>query len=163
LGPYRQVGLIGGNNASGWSVKYEERHTPDNPAGTPVWTDWAEIKASADYTFRAIDRRLILTSLSPDVRPVVASASLSIDMPDTSRAETNVTIASDGMRVVFTPAFRIYSGLGISHQILANGVRITTSSEDATGFNVTAKDPSGVFVSGQKFSYNAKGAGTLIP
>jgi len=158
-----QVGLIGGNNASGWSVKYEERHTPDNPAGTPVWTDWAEIKASADYTFRAIDRRLILTSLSPDVRPVVASASLSIDMPDTSRAETNVTIASDGMRVVFTPAFRIYSGLGISHQILANGVRITTSSEDATGFNVTAKDPSGVFVSGQKFSYNAKGAGTLIP
>lgn len=83
-----------------------------------------------------------------------------IDMPDQMRAGSDIEITSDGMRVEFDPPFRIYGGLGITESNQA--VRILTSNADETGFDVTARDGSNAFVSGQTFSYNAKGAGARV-
>ena len=52
-------------------VEVQVRTTTDNPAATPVWSDWSRLDAG-EYRARGVQARAILTSTSPDVAPVVS-------------------------------------------------------------------------------------------
>lgn len=159
-GPIALVGAIAGDNADAWRVEMAIRVTDDDPAGTPVWSDWVPFQAG-DYSYRAVQPRLRLYSLGADVTPVVFGWQLATDMPDRLISGDSITIASAGMRVAFVPPFRIFGNVAVSFGVQAAGVRILVTNADPTGFDVTAIDASGAFVAGQVFSYIARGAGKV--
>lgn len=52
-------------------VIVEARSTDDDPAGTPVWSDWSRLDSSEDEV-RAVELRARLTSASPDYNVLVS-------------------------------------------------------------------------------------------
>ncbi len=151
------VTLEGDVESTAWSVRWLARITDDDPDDDPSWSEPFAITVG-DYRFRAIEPILEIRSLAIGVHPRVATASLEIDMPDQLRAGENIEITEAGMFVPFVPPFRLYGGMGVADN--NPGARVITSNANTDGFQVTAIDGSGDFVSGVKFSYNAKGAGS---
>lgn len=56
-------------------VVVEVRSTPDNPAGSPVWSGWGRVD-SAEVSARGIQARAILTTADPNFNPVVSKLRL---------------------------------------------------------------------------------------
>lgn len=59
-------------------VIVEVRTTDDNPAGSPVWTDWTRLDATEE-AFRGAQFRARLISNSADYNPLVAALSIRVD------------------------------------------------------------------------------------
>ena len=113
-----------------------------------------------DYTASHIKLRVKLTCDVDTATPAIYELSASVDMPDRTTAEDNVTsgTASSGKVVTFSPAFKELQGLGISAQSLATGDFYELTSKSATGFTIKFKNSSGTVVS-RDFDYVAKGYG----
>jgi hypothetical protein len=113
-----------------------------------------------DYTASHIKLRVKLTCDVDTATPAIYELSASVDMPDRTTAEDNVTsgTASSGKVVTFSPAFKELQGLGISAQSLATGDFYELTSKSATGFTIKFKNSSGSVVS-RDFDYVAKGYG----
>jgi hypothetical protein len=91
-----------------------------------------------DYTASHIKLRVKLTCDVDTATPAIYELSASVDMPDRTTAEDNVTsgTASSGKVVTFSPAFKELQGLGISAQSLATGDFYELTSKSATGFTI---------------------------
>ncbi len=59
-------------------VVVEARTTPDDPAGSPAWSEWSRVDR-ADVTARGVEARAILTSIDATYTPVVSELGLSAD------------------------------------------------------------------------------------
>jgi len=115
-----------------------------------------------EYKARFIKLRVKLTTDSNTATPSVSVLSATVDMPDRSLAESDITsgTASSGKAVTFSPAFKELQGLGISAQSLATGDFYELTSKSATGFTIKFKNSSGSVVS-RDFDYVAKGFGRV--
>lgn len=133
--------------------------TDDDPAGTPTWSDWKEFVVG-DYTARAYKFKADLTSEDVTSSPAIEELSVTIDMPDSVRAEEDVASGSGAKVITFSPAFQSLQGVAIAAQNMATGDYYAISSKSRTGFTINFYNSLGNNVD-RTFDYVAKGYGEV--
>lgn len=155
----RSVKSLSGAEVDDGSIILEVRTTSDDPTSlSAVWSDWQEMIVG-DYTARAFQARVKLTSRRAPVTPVLSSLSLIVDMPDRVTSGEDVLCNSAGIRVPFVPPFLSpRPAVAVTAQDLVSGDRYAITSQDATGFNIRFYNSSDTPVA-RTFDWIAKGYG----
>jgi len=113
-----------------------------------------------DYKARYIKLRALLTTTNQTASPAIYELSATVDMPDRTIAEDNISAGTGGKVVTFSPAFKELQGLGIEVDDLDQNNHYVITSKSATGFTINFYQGSGT---GNPitadFSYVAKGYG----
>ena len=139
------------------SVSVEMRHTDDDPSGTPTYTDWSAFTV-ADVAARALQFRLLMTSTDTNVTPLVSALSASIDMPDRTEAQADITFTGT-KAVTFPTAFKATPAIGLSLANLTDGDRYTITSKSRTGFTINTFTGGSASTNAVTLDYVAKGFG----
>ena len=142
-----------------WDVTQQIRTTIDDPAGSPLWSEWEDFIVG-DYTARGYQFRLRLDSLAGGVSPIVTALSATVDMPDRVEAAENLSVPIEGLTVIFDPPFRRLDGVSTSEQDLATGDYAVISNKGAAGFDIAFRDAAGQPIE-RTFDYVAKGFGRV--
>lgn len=143
-----------------WFIQLQYRTTNQDPNSSPAgWGDWEEFTAG-NKQFRAVQFRLLLRSLQPNVTPLVSVLSVTIDMPDRVEADNDLVVPVTGLRVDFAPAFKALDGLSIVAQDLATGDYYEVTAKDETGFFIQFFNSVGGGVE-RTFDYVAAGYGRV--
>ena len=113
-----------------------------------------------DYKARYIKLRALLTTTNQNASPAIYELSATVDMPDRTIAEKDISAGTSGYTVTFSPAFKELQGLGIEVDDLDQNNHYTITSKSATGFTINFYQGSGTGnpISAD-FSYVAKGYG----
>lgn len=127
--------MMSGAEAGSWSVTLQIRTTPDDPAGSPTWSDWMTFMVG-DYTSRAFEWQLLLESFDPAITPVVQGLTVNVDMPDRIAGDRNIAVPNTGQAITFSPAFKAVPAIAVDGKNLATGDYYTVTSPSATGFTV---------------------------
>jgi hypothetical protein len=113
-----------------------------------------------DYRARYIKLRAVLTTTNQTASPAIYELSATVDMPDRTVAEDDISAGTGGKVVTFSPAFKELQGLGIEVDDLDQNNHYVITSKSATGFTINFYQGSGT---GNPitadFSYVAKGYG----
>lgn len=154
-------GLFDGdpNTYGDTNVEFYISTTEDDPAGTPVWTDYRRFFVG-DYKARGFRFKIVLTARTGDSSPTVSALSVTIDMPDRVTSGSNLASGAGSYAVTFSPAFKATPAIGIAAQNLQQGDFYEIASKSATGFTITFKNSGGTAVN-RTFDYVAKGYGEL--
>lgn len=136
------------------------RTTNDNPAGTPTWSDWKPFFAS-QYTARAFQFKIVLTSGNPTHNIAVSELQVTIDMEDRVAAGDNITSGAATYTVTFSEPFRVTPSIGITAEAMNTGDYYTITNKTASGFDIIFKNSAGTTIS-RKFDYMAKGYGRQV-
>jgi hypothetical protein len=139
-------------------VELQVRHTDDDPAGTPTWSDW-KLFSVGDYTNRAFEFRLRMTTADTQATPVVQEVSVTVDMQDRIESEDDVSSGAGSKVITFGNAFKATPAIGIS-ATMQTGDFYEITSKSASGFTITFKNSGGTAVD-RTFDYVAKGYGRL--
>jgi len=91
------------------TVSFEVRTTDDDPAGSPVWSDW-ETFAVGNYRHRAFEFRLTAVVASTTYTVSISQLSLTADKADVTKRGTSTSSASVDTTVTFVSPF--YGGIG---------------------------------------------------
>ncbi len=140
-----------------WNVRVEVSSTTDDPSGSPVWTDWAQLVTS-DVSARAYRFRARLLSFQFDVTPVVQGLSVTVDMPDRVIAENDLVVTTAGRSISFSPTYYVLSGISIAAQNMQTGDYYQITGKTNAGFTINFKNAAGAPVE-RTFDYVAKGYG----
>ena len=141
------------------TVRAQVSYTDDNPAGSPVWSEYQDIVVS-DVSARAIRFRVILETDSTKMAPAVTALEANIGMLD--RLESGSGLNYTGSRVITFPvAFKDTPALSISAD-LANGDRYVISAKSRTGFTITTYTGASISTNPTTIDYVAKGYGKEI-
>ena len=113
-----------------------------------------------DYKARYIKLRALLTTTNQTASPAIYELSATVDMPDRTVAEDNISAGTGGKVVTFSPAFKELQGLGIEVDDLDQNNHYLITSKSATGFTINFYNGSGTGSPiSADFSYVAKGYG----
>ncbi len=140
------------------NVQIQVSTTDDDPAGSPVWTDWRTFVVS-DITARAWRFRLKLSSEDSSLTPVVRSISVAIDMPDRwiSGADIDVTGSAT---IAFASPLHSLKALQVALSNLESGDRYEITGKGPGGFTITIYDSAGaVSTHTAQLDYQALGYG----
>jgi hypothetical protein len=113
-----------------------------------------------DYTARAFEFRLRLSTLDEQATPVVSQVQVQIDMPDRVISENDISSGAGAKAVTFSPAFAATPAIGITAENMASGDFYEITSKSASGFTITFKNSGGTAVD-RTFDYVAKGYGRI--
>lgn len=137
---------IDGTDTAQWAMQLQLRYTQTDPTMSPTWTDWSNLVVG-DYTARAFQFRILLFSFALNVQPVVNDATITIDMPDRTESDNNVSVTSSGITITFDPPFKATPAVGITGQNLSSADRwVYTTLPSATGFAGKWEDLTGTAV-----------------
>jgi hypothetical protein len=126
-----------------------------------TYTDYQDY-ILGNYKARYIKLRVQLDTTNFDSTPAISALSATIDMPDRTIAERDLSAPSSGLAVTFSPAFKELQGLGIEVDDLDQNDHYIISSKSATGFTINFYQGSGTgSPTAKDFSYVAKGYGYL--
>lgn len=140
-------------------AELQVRFTDDDPSGAPDWSSW-RVFVVGDYSARAFEFRVRMTTTDTQASPVVEEVSVTVDMPDRVVSETDVDSGAGAKAITFSPAFKVTPAIGISASNLATGDFYEITSKSASGFTITFKNSGGSAVD-RTFDYVAKGYGRL--
>jgi hypothetical protein len=142
------------------SVQPQVSFTEDNPASSPVWSDWQNLTVS-DITARALRFRVVMTTKSDKAAPAVTSLSVTVDMPD--RVESGQDITFTGTHsVTFARAFKAVPAVSVGIT-MASGDRYEISAKSRTGFTIKTFTGSTQSTNSATFDYVATGYGGEVP
>ncbi|WP_333594786.1 host specificity factor TipJ family phage tail protein [Anaerospora hongkongensis] len=116
------------------------------------WTEWRDFKP-AEYTFRYLERRVLLATEDPTKTPEVGQFSTRIDVPDTTQTGT-VTVPAGGISVLYSKVF--YTVPVVTSTAIGANRLVEITAENENGHTVKIVDRSGADVGG-KYNYSAKG------
>lgn len=136
------------------------RTTNDNPAGSPTWSEWKPFFVG-EYTARAYQFKLELTSNNYDHNIGISALSVTVDMPDRVESKTGLVSGAASYSVTFTEAFKATPTIGVTANNMASGDYYTISGQSPTGFDIIFKNAAGTAVS-RTFDVLAKGYGRAI-
>ena len=131
------------------------RTTTDNPSGSPTWSTWMPFVVG-QYTARAFQFKLVLTSATVTHNIEVSALSVTIDMPDRVQGNGNITSGASAYSVTFPIAYYSTPAIGITMNNAATGDYYAVTSQSATGFTVTFKNSAGTTIS-RNFDWLARG------
>jgi len=143
-----------------WNVQLKLRTTNDDPAGSPVWSNWMPFVVG-DYSVRACQFQALLTSGGPTITPDISRLRVNIDMPDRTVGDRNIATAAGGSAITFSRPFRATPAISITAQNMATGDYYTITSPSATGFTIRFFNSGGAGIS-RTLDYLAKGYGEQI-
>jgi sulfur carrier protein ThiS len=150
---------IFGIEANSWAVQLQYRITQVDPLDDD-WTDWTEFNAGA-YSFRAIELRLKLESLSQNITPVVTGLLVTIDMPDRIERGEDLEVTAAGVTITHAPAFKNNPAILITLQDGATDDRIEYTSKTSTGFTFKVYNATSAGFVTRIFDYVASGYGRI--
>lgn len=139
-------------------AELQVRHTQDDPSGSPTWSAWKPFVVG-DYTARGMEFRLRMTTTDTQATPKVTELSVTVDMPDRTEAESDISSGSSSYAVTFPSAFKATPAIGIA-ATMQTGDFYEITSKSGSGFTITFKNSSGTAVD-RTFDYVAKGYGRL--
>lgn len=160
LGVWETLGPWASTDSGDWTAYVQLRTTKDDPAGTPTWTGWQNLVVG-DYEARAFEFRVVVENFNDAITTTLYDATISVDMPDRVASEKGIVSDVGGEAIVFDPAFKVISGIGITGQNLATGDYFEyTAGPSETGFTILWRNASGTAVS-RTFDYIATGYGRV--
>ena len=122
------------------SAQMQFAATSGDPGASPTWSDWSDFTVT-NVTARALKFRCRLESRSPTASPAVTEIKVSVDMPDRSERQSDITYT--GSQVITYPqAFKAIPAIGIA-AVLAAGDRYEISARSRSGFTITTKNSAG--------------------
>lgn len=142
-----------GADATGWNIELQVR-TSDDYA---TWGAWQTF-IIGDYSARAFQWRVILTSSAQGVTPSIIGLSVTVDMPDRLASDNDVVCPVAGLTVTFSPAFKVAPALAIADQNMATGDYKTITGISASGFSIQYYNAGGSPVQ-RTFDWVARGYG----
>lgn len=148
---------IAGNIIDDVNAVLQVSITPDDPSGSPTWTDYSPFFIG-QYEARAYRFRLVLTSNLATHNMAVTSATVTVDMPDRTETGRNLTTTTAAYTVTFPNAFWQTPAIGITAHNMATGDYYTITAQSATGFTIRFFNAAGSGLV-RTFDYLAKGAG----
>ena len=148
-----------GNDPSLWNVIQQIRMTSDDPNGAPVWSAWQDFVVG-DYTARAFEFRLLLSSQSADLSPLVTTMKFTADVPDRIIAFEDIPSGAGAYQLQFNPPFFALKDLQITAQDMQTGDYWTVTGKSANGATVAFFDQSNNPIS-RTFDAHAFGYGSL--
>lgn len=109
------------------------------------WSEWSPLISESDYIARAFQFRIILTSESPTVTPMIYQAWVQVDMPDRLESFTGKFIQSvaGGYRHDFAPPFMGDPSIVLEVPFAVEGDWWTITEQDNTGFSLEIYDRQG--------------------
>ena len=146
-----------GEAVSDVDAKVYVRTTQDNPSGSPVWSVWQPLFAG-DYVARAFQFQCRMTSENPQHNIVVQALSVTVDMPDRTEGQNNLSSGAGAYAVTFPSAFRAIPNLGITANNMASGDYYQITGLTNSGFTITFYNSAGTAIN-RTFSYVAEGYG----
>lgn len=138
------------------------RSTDDDPGASPTWSDWKQFLCS-EYSARAFQFQLRLTTLSSDHNIAIEVLSVTVDMPDrTEDQDSLVSSATGALAITYSYPFFDIPSIGITTTSgMAAGDYFTISSKSESGFSIEFFNALGVAVV-RTFDMIAKGYGIQI-
>lgn len=128
--------------------------TDDDPAGTPVWSDWRTLVVG-DYTTRAYKFKLECASGDITHQINIADLTITIDAPDrTQRGSGLYTSSSATTSISYDSSFKAVPALGLTVLDMATGDYVQVTSETMSGFDIDVRNSGGSRVI-RKFNYLA--------
>ncbi len=110
--------------------------TMDDPAGSPVWSDWTPLYV-ADFLCRAFRARLVLTSGLPTNTVLVTSLSVSAELPQRTEAlGGGIAIAAGGASFTYAQPFFASPTIHVTANDLQTGDYALISGASETGFTL---------------------------
>lgn len=143
-----------------WGIELQISTTNDDPAGSPVWSDWVEY-AAGDYTFRAIKYQVYLRTRDPNVGTFISELSLQVDMPDRILGEDDITVPTEGVTIAFSPPFKRKKAINITPQDMVSGDKWEITAQSNAGFTIRFYNEAGTPVS-RTMDWMAKGYGKEV-
>lgn len=139
------LGLFEGDDITGVEPKFYVRTTPDNPAGSPTWSEWRQFFVG-DYTARAFQIKLGVQSTDPALNVEIEELSVTVDMPDVTDTGSLTTGTGGRTTVNFAKTFYATPKVGGTILNAASGDYFDIQSISATSFQIGVKDAGGSFV-----------------
>jgi hypothetical protein len=155
--PMGDVTAMSGASTSDWGAEVQVRHTDDDPADSSTWTDW-EALVIGDYTARAFQFRMVLSTQAATVTPSVSDLDVTVDMPDRGAGANDITVPATGLSVTFSPAFMATPAVAITGENMATGDYVEITNKSRSGFDVIFKNAGGAGVE-RTMDYVAAGYG----
>jgi predicted phage tail protein len=146
-----------GDNLDDVNATLYVRTTNDDPTGAPEWSSWRPFFVG-QYTCRAYDFKLVLTSDRATHNLCVTSLGVSIDMPDRVEAKSTIASGASSYPVTFPNAFKATPSIGITAHNMQTGDYFTITSQSVSGFTITFRNSGGTAIN-RTFDYMAKGYG----
>jgi predicted phage tail protein len=145
------------------NAKLYMRSTNDNPAGTPIWSDWQEF-VNGTFIGRGFEFKAELISFNTSQNILVDELGYEATFQQRSD-QTGTTIASGAGPKVVTFEKRFYTAggtslpsVGITAQNIGSGEYFTIDSVTGTTFTITFRNSAGTAVD-RNFTYTAIGYG----
>jgi hypothetical protein len=139
------------------TASLEMRTTQDDPAGSPVWSEWQRIFVS-DATARAFEWRVVMRSQDTSASPRITDLRVFVDMPDALQSGNDIVSAAAPYVATFDRPFKVLKAVGIATQNAQTGDYYNITAKSNTGFTVEFRNAAGALVS-REFDYLAKGYG----
>jgi len=146
---------IDGNLINDAGVIIYVRTTNDNPALTPVWSDWIPFFVG-DWTARAFEFKLSFYTGSSTHNVLVSDLNVIVDMPDRDEYGEDIVSGTSALNIVYGIPFKSLPAVGITAQNMATGDYYTITSKTASGFTILFKNAAGTNIS-RTFDYHSKG------
>lgn len=123
--------------ANAGRVWLEVRTTPDNPAGSPVWSEWTKF-VIGDYVARAFQFRLRIQLVDPQYQVQVTELEVVVDMPD--RVLSGTAASGTGADTTVTYAQAFYGTptpvVTINNQQPGDVLELVSASATGFAFNI---------------------------
>lgn len=121
---------VGGGTITDAAAVLQVRTTDDNPAGSPVWSDWQPF-VTGDWTARAFQFRLLASRVEQTHNVAIAALQVVVDMPDRIASGNDIACPAAGMTVPFPFTFYMLPAVGITAQGMATGDYYSISKTEA--------------------------------
>jgi predicted phage tail protein len=122
------------------------RTTPDDPAGTPVWSAWAPFVVG-DYTARAFQFKAVLATAYATHNILLSELAVTVDMPDREEVGEDIVSGAGTFNVVYSLPFMVKPAVSITAQDMATGDYYTISNKTVAGFDIVFRNAAGAAVS----------------
>jgi len=136
------------------------RSTPDDPGGSPTWSDWHEF-VNAINRGRAFQFKTIATSTSERQNIIIDELGAELELQQRTESIGSLTSGAGSYAVTFDEAFYQAPAVGITAYNMATGDYYTVASQTRTGFTITFYDSTASVIS-RDFTYIATGYGREI-
>lgn len=150
-------GLIDGDVPSAGNAVLRVRTTTDDPDVSPTWSSWAPFFA-ADYTARAFQFRLDVTTTNPESNLSVQELEVTLDVPDRVESLRDLVSGVGTYSVTYPNPFYATPTVAVTAKNLATGDYYAVTNQTRTGFDITFRNAAGSVIS-RTFDVLAKGYG----
>lgn len=128
--------------------------TDDDPASSPVWSDWAKFVV-ADTQSRGLKFKVIAKSGDPTHQINITGLNVKVDFPDRVQGARALQTGASTFNVTYPNPFKIIPSLGITIVDMHSNDNLVISNESATGFTIGVQHGSNYH--DHEFNYVARG------